>query len=383
MVIAIIAFQDVFKDLGFSDAIISKRLEVDQSNLLFSIQLLLACISYFLLFILVFVFDNMADHKQFILLMCLVFFTNCYVDTFILRFRYNNDYKLLSIRQLLASLISGALGLLFAYKGFGEYALLIGFMAGQFFSMLFLFGFGGKVRLQFDFGAFFMLFKTAKHVVIQRLSGFLVGQADSLIISSQLGLDRLGIYRLSHQITNLIPYSTLALVGQVLFSEFADQAKKNSYASINKSYKIYTVICGIGLFLFSVIFVLYAEKVITTVLGDKWVEMSSLVCIISTGLATGFMCSPNSDLAKILGFESRYTAYTLIRGIISALCVLLSAAYGIKFVVIAWVAVSIFFNIINEVLFNSSQSLIKLMKYKSVLYSLNIIWAVYVMNANI
>jgi len=378
--LAIFYFYDTYKDLGFGDAVIAQRNSQNYTNSLISIQLLTAIVSFTLLLVILLLVMHDSVHWNLafvILIMSVSFFVNAFTDPVIVHLRLTQDYRVLAARQIIAAFIGGASGLLLVNYGFGLYSLPFSFLISNIVSMLLILKLAGTAYepVIVDLSP---LRHTARNVVFQRLSGFLVFHADNMIINSFLGSAALGIYKVSQQLTNLIPNSTLLLANQVFFSEFSLRAKKNDYGYIEKIYTKYCLFSGATLLLFSVFIFYIFDDIIVYILGSQWSGVANIVTLLSCSLATAFMCLPNNDLSKIMGFTRVYTIFSIIRSVITLLAISFAAQFGLKITAIVWVLVAVIANITNEIIFLHLQKRVNLRGVKSWLYCINISWLAFV-----
>jgi O-antigen/teichoic acid export membrane protein len=375
---AVVYLHDVFKDLGLNDAIIATYQSEQEISTLFTIQLITGVLSYLgVVLICVFIPELMGFGSEtvgLLLVTTLVFLINPFIDPILTYFRIKHNYRFIAIRQFILALTSGIVGLVLAYLGFGGYSLAIGFVLGSMLSALYLFNMGGGPKIQLKIESLARLMATGKHLLAQRASGYLVSSGDTFLINAYLGAQSLGLYRMGHQIINLIPNSTFFLANQVLFSEFSSRAKLGEFDYIKKVYRRYAVLSGILLLLFSISVLLFGESIVSLFLGSKWLGIVDVLILLSAGLSTGFMSLPNIDLAKVFGFSHVYTIYGIVRGASTFLAVFVFARFGIEVAVIAWVSVNILSNLVNELIFFAYQRNISCFPIKLLLYLLNITW---------
>lgn len=380
VVIAIVYLYDMVKDLGFTDSIVANFRSNQQVSAQFSVQFITSTVSIALLAAI----HQYAASSQLIdpqitemlLFTLVVIAINPIADSYTTFHRIHQNYQIIANRQLLFGLVSGCSGLLLALNGFGVYALLFGFILGHLLALVYLWYCTRELALRLDLTGFRLLFDSGKHIVVQRLSGYLVSHGDALIIAKFLGPQSLGLYRMAHQLVNILPTATFLYSNQVLFTEFAQRIRTGDFAYVESVYRKYTLLAGLGLLVFSVLVVFFSPFVIELILGPQWLSLPQYVGLLSAGLATSYMSLPNRDLARILGFTHVFTVYSIGRGVFTFCMVFVGAQWGIKEAVLGWLIAGVLANIVSEIIFHGRQSKISLVKIKVPLFAINIAWLV-------
>ncbi|OGA55749.1 MAG: hypothetical protein A3G81_19500 [Betaproteobacteria bacterium RIFCSPLOWO2_12_FULL_65_14] len=282
-------------------------------------------------------------------------------------------YRALGIRQMIIPLASGLVGLVLAYQGYRVYALVAGLLVGQAAGALCVLATGYiALRPAFDWGRARHLVAFSKHIVLQRLFGFLVGHADSLIVGKALGPQALGLYRMGNLLAFLVPSASVPHVQQVTFTELLQDRGADN---VRRRYNAFTNLAGLALLVYSVALYVAAPVAIPALLGEQWRDAVPLMQVFAAVVITGFVTPMNIDLAKILGFIGVYTYFGAARAAATVLAIAWAAQYSVVHAVIAWVVVGFISNLANEVIFYTRQDVVRLTGSKVALTAASWAWA--------
>lgn len=382
VVMAIMGLYDVVKELGLTQAIIVNQGEDNDISLQFTVQLFVGMTLYVLLLISTpFIADFYQNDEYYILLPLTgsLLFINVLADPLITYFLKIQNYRLLALRQMILPFVTGIVGLSFAYWGYGVYALIVSKLTGQ-ITIVALLQWKSPVKLRFYWNSsqFRDLQLLGRQMIIQRFSGFLVNEADSLIIGKKLGSPLLGNYRVSQRFVNIFPSTIFTQIQQVLFTDLAQHKGDTQY--LNRRY--YQFVYGTGIFFitYTILVCLLSPILVPLVLGENWGEMVPILQILSTGLVTGWITGLNNDISRILGFAAAYSYYSVIRSMVTLGGVFWAAHYSLRNVVITWVIISMFANVVNDLLFYTCQKVIKFRIKKYLLIVAAWLWMAFIIN---
>ena len=247
----------------------------------------------------------------------------------------NKSFKEVATGSVVATAISGVIGISLAYLGHGVMSLV--YKSIIFHVVLFLFymlankrNIGRLVNFNFpkDFGSFII------NGMYGQLIGFLMRNLDTLLVGKFLGEVALGLYDVSYKIMRQ-PVSNVAKVFtpviQPLFRSYEMDELYLSYTRIAR-------LMGLVGFGISIPFVVWGDDIFAWVYGEKWLEGAPLFKILSISVffhlllsgAGGVMLAKNYQ-----GILSRSMTYSFISTIG---CILLGVFSG-NLTVVAWLYV--------------------------------------------
>ena len=373
--LAWVAVFEIIKDWGLTHAILVRRGGKSEIALQFTVQIFTALCFYIItLAATPIVADLFAqgDLTVVLPLVGLTVFISAIADPIVTDYLMAQRYRQLSLRQMTTPIASGIVGLLLAHSGYGVYSLVFGLLAGHLAGLLSLVA-GGHVGIGFllDFGLMRKLMPVGKHIVLQRLFGFLVGQADSFIVGRALGSQALGLYRMGNTLAFLLPAASVAQTQQVVFTE---QSAKRDIEQMRTRYNQFTNIAGLALLLYSVAAYFSAPLLVPLLLGEQWREAIPLMQIFAAVVITGFLTPLNLDFAKVLGFFHVYTHFALWRSVATVIALLWASQFSAMHVVITWVVVGFVSNLVNDAIFYMKQKIVPLTGTKIALTCASWVW---------
>lgn len=373
---ALLVFLEMLKDVGLSQSVIVDHGEEDLFSLHFTVQLVM---SLALFAGLLAVSPWMADFISMPLLASILpllsisLLLSSLEMPLVTQFMKENRYRHLCFRQIVPTVAYGLVALVLAYMGHGIFSLVWGRLTGQAVSVVLLVCCHRAPRFLWHSGALVRLLRLARHLLIQQLSGYLVLQADSLVVAKQLGGPNVGAYRMGHQLTVLVPNAIMPQVQQVTFSAMA--ARKNDIDYLGDLYNRFVLLAGIFSLVFAVLVVVTAPWIIPLVMGAQWAGIVPIVQALSLTIPTANIVVLNNDLSKVLGFSHVYSYYSIIRAAVTIGAVFAASFFSLEATVIAWVLVALLSNAANEVLFRIKQDSIPRRRAKVFLFAIAWAWA--------
>lgn len=376
LALAWIAAFDIIKDWGLTHAILVRRGGKPEVAFQLTVQLATATCFYIFTLAATPVAADLFGQGDLVLVLpivALVVFISAIADPIITDCLLAQRYRQLALRQMATPLVSGFIGLLLAHLGYGVFSLVFGLLVGHLAGLLSLVaGRNMDITLLIDRGMVRNLMPIGKHIVLQRLFGFLVGQADSFIVGKALGSQSLGLYRMGNMLAFLLPSASVAQMQQVVFTELST---KRDSEEIRTRYNQFTGVAGTGLLFYSVAAYLSAPLLVPLLLGEQWREAIPLMQVFATVAVTGFLTPLNVDLAKVLGFVNSYTHFALWRSVATVIALLWASRYSTLHVVITWVVVGFMSNFVNDAIFYWKQDIVHLTGTKIVLTCASWLWA--------
>jgi len=369
---AMMALLNLCKDLGLTQAIIVNAENENSRSLQFTVQLFWGTILYLIVFAasrFLGNFFNMPELPSVLKLLGLGLFVAAFEDPLLTFYMKKMNYRLLFFRQLIPSVVFGVTALTLAYMGAGVYALVFGTLVSGITTAAFLIvSSRWKPKIYFVTKEFFRLFRLGKHIMFQRFCGFLVLQADSLIIGKNLGAADVGFYRMGTNLTQLVPNSIMPQIQQVVFTDLS--RRKGDLRYLAKRYYQFVYILGLAALLFSIFLFLFTPLLVPLVLGAKWKCAVFVVQIMATQLPFIPLVLLNSDISKIYGFNHIYSYFSALRAIVTVIGVGIASLISLKITVYAWALIGALSPCANAFLFFKYQNMIHLTKWVFIVFCL-------------
>ncbi len=345
-----ISVASVFIESGFGTALVQKK-EVEEVDLssVFYLSLSVALFLYILLF---FTAPLIASFYQVpliipvfrVLSINLVFGSiNSVQNAIVSR---NLHFKLLFFRSVGGLLISGTIGIIMAYKGYGVWALVGQSVLNQFFITIILwFTLRWRPRLSFSFSRVKEMFSFSWKLLVASLSSTLYRDFRSLVIGKMYQPIMLGYYNRGQQFPSLIVKNIDESIQTVMFPVLASQqddktkVKRMMRRSIlTSSFIVFPLMVGLAVI---------AKPLVLLLLTEKWLPAVPYVRLFCAIYALYPIHSANLQAIKGLGYSGTYLRLNLIRRFSGIVVLLITATFGVYAITLGQVLNGVIASIIN------------------------------------
>lgn len=281
-----INISQVFIDSGLGSALIYKNnLKEDDLQTTFSfnfaISLLFASAVFFLSPLLEGILEmkNLQTYLS-VSIIVLIFNSFIVVPTSILTTKM--EFRSIAITNFTSTFISGTLGAIFAFNGFGVWALIIQLLSKSAIQVFLLFPLCRWIpRFSFNKQSFLDLYKYGVALFGTACITKFTGEGISLFIAKILTPYSLGIFTRANQFASLTGTSLGSIFSTVLFPAFSSVRKETEGFNIlyNKMIKLQGVIIIPIFFLLA----LLSKPIIILLLTEKWIDVIPVLQILCIG----------------------------------------------------------------------------------------------------
>lgn len=355
---------EVFKNFGFSSALIQQKKpnalaysSVFYVNIV--IGILLTIVIYFLAPLVANFYRN--DEVENVLrLLSITFFLSSFniVQTAILNKQF--DFKFLITRRVIAQVSGGVLAIIFAFNGFGVFALVIQQITSSVVGTFLLWRISSwRPDLKFSWVEVQKLLNFSGFVFLSQLFSNIVREVETLLFGKLFSAAFLGFYSRANSLNKLIYNHSVNSLSKVLLPTLSEVQDENE--RFNSIYiKLVNIVSVISLALTGV-FYFSGESIIIVLFGAKWEPSIALFKII---ILKGFtlpisMIIVNTLLAK--GFSKQVFFVGRLREVLYISVMPLAFYYNAEVYLYASVVVSVVAWLINN-MFVSKYLKIKFLK---------------------
>lgn len=294
----------VFIDGGFTNALIQckDRNNKDYSTVFF-INLFVSLAIYIILYLTARYISKFYDQPlltNIIRVYCstLVIYSLVAVNKTILTIRL--DYKTQTKISIISAILSGITGIIFAFCGYGVWALVIQAVVMSALNVIFSFYF---VRwfpsLLFSLSSFRKLFRFGSKLLVAQIIGSIYQNIYNLVIGKKFSSASLGFYTRAESFTNLVTSNISVILTRVSFpllSEFQDDD-----STLIRVYSKYMCISAFIMFPLSMFLCGSAKPIILLLLGSKWADCIVLLQILCLSTIWQGVVSINLNLLNVKG----------------------------------------------------------------------------------
>jgi PST family polysaccharide transporter len=329
MATVFINFGMIFSEMGISSALIQKQDTSDRHyNSAFWLNIVVG-IALTLIFISVSPLIAWFYKKPELRVILTVISINYFISSFVIIqqtiLTKEMDFKSLAIRDIIAIILSGAIGIFMAFHGFGVWSLVFQSITFTLLDAILLW-FLSPWRPKYEFikSDITDIFNFSANLTGFNILNYFARNIDQLLIGKILGAQALGYYSLAYKLM-LYPLQNISMViGKVMFPAFSkiqDDLKKvrNVYLKMVKAISLVTFPMMLGLFG-------VAAEFVNAFFGSRWLP---IVILLRIFCICGMVQSIGTTIGNILLSQGR-AELQLKMQIAGTFIVLVSVLIGLK-----------------------------------------------------
>ncbi|AVF35761.1 lipopolysaccharide biosynthesis protein [Rahnella sikkimica] len=351
MVAVFLVLSDVIINGGFSQALIQKkdRSETDYSTV-FYINLALSVVIYVLLYysapeIAGFYKDNRLIEVIRLISISIVIKSLSVVQ--IAKLSIELNFRLKTLVNFWAVLVSGVLAIYLAYAGYGVLALVYQAISYSAIVTILMFIVSKwRPKLVFSFSRTKELFNFGSKVFLASLTGVLSDNSYSILIGRLFSSKEVGFYAQGRNLPDLLSVNLFNVLQGVLFPVMA--AAQDDRPRLMQIYKksldmtaFIVLPCMVGL-------VVIAEPFVRVFLTEKWLPSVYVIQWLALSRMIIPLGAINANLLNAIGRSDLYLKIDLIKLPLTVLGLIISAPFGMEAMVISNFVISILYFFINS-----------------------------------
>lgn len=284
--LVVVNFGVLLKDQGISKALIQKeKLNDELINAAFWFGMYLSFFIMIVTFVASFKIAQFYDDDRLILILsiiALIFPLNSLSAVHIALLERVSKFKLLSLIETLAVLVSFSVALAFAITGWGVYSLVFQSLSYScLLTTLILFKSDVSIKINsaFRLQPIKSLFNFSSYLFIFNFLNYSSRNADNILIGKYMSVTSLGSYSLAYRIMQFPLASVSFVISRALLPVLSKQQKdvitiKNTYLDCMFMVLIVVAPCMFFLSIFSV-------EVITNFIGQEWAQSGEILSILA------------------------------------------------------------------------------------------------------
>ncbi|MFA5499529.1 MAG: MOP flippase family protein [Candidatus Omnitrophota bacterium] len=256
------------------------------------------------------------------------------------------DFKSLAIRDIIAIVLSGGIGIYMAFHGFGVWSLVIQSVTFTLFNAILLWALSSwRPKYQFAKSDIKDIFGFSANLTGFNIINYFARNIDQLLIGKFLGAQALGYYSLAYKLM-LYPLQNIAwVISKVMFPAFSKI--QDSLEKVRRTYL--KTVKAIALIAFPVMLGLFAvaPEFVNVVFGNKWSEAIPTIRILCI---CGLFQSIGTTVGMIylsMGRAGLQLKLQFLGTILVIVCVLIGMRWGINGVALFYTLQSVIWIIIN------------------------------------
>lgn len=325
-------------DSGFSNALIRKKEVTDEDyNTMFTTNMAISIVLYVLLFIsapLVSNFFHRIELTALVRVTGLILFLNALSITQVTILTKNIDFKTKTKASLVSAIISGVIGIVMAFMGYGVWSLVAQQLSKQLLYTLCLWVLN-KWWPKFTFynDSFKYMWGFGWKLLASGILNNVWNQLYQVVIGRCYTSSTLGHYTRANECASIFSSNLTTIVQRVTFpvlSELQDDKKKLlvSYRKLIKVSMFVTVICMFALGAM-------AEPMIYSLIGSQWHQAATFLPFICITMSLYPLHAINLNMLQVQGRSDLFLYLEIVKKIIILIPIFIGAFVGVYWMLCA------------------------------------------------
>lgn len=251
------------------------------------------------------------------------------------------DFRRQALVSLISVIISGVIGIYFAYKGYGVWALVIQTLLNNFICTFFLWLFTPHIALNsFSILSFKQLFGFGSKLLLAGLLDSIYMNLYTLVIGKRYDSTALGYYNRTSTIAQFPSNNLAKIVNRALFPIFCQYQKdlKALYSMYNKAVQL-TTFC---VFPLMTVLLCYSDSLIYILLGDQWMQSAPILKILCLAYIANPIMILMVEVINVCGRSDLALKGEYMKKMVSFILLFSTMAFGINVMCFGLVIYSIF-----------------------------------------
>lgn len=331
-------------DSGFSNALIRKKEVTDEDyNTMFITNMVISIVLYVLLFIcapLVSDFFHREELAALVRATGLVLFFNALSITQVTILTKKIDFKTKTKASFVSAIISGGIGIVMAYMGYGVWALVAQQLSKQLFYTICLW-FLNKWWPKFTFykDSFKYMWGFGWKLLASGILNNVWNQLYQVVIGRCYTSATLGHYTRANEYASIFSSNLTTIVQRVSFpalAEIQDDKERlvQGYRKVIKITMFVTAVCMISLGAIS-------EPIVYTLIGTKWHEAATYLPLICISMSLYPLHAINLNILQVLERSDIFLYLEILKKFIGLLPIAIGVFCGIYYMLLASIFVSV------------------------------------------
>lgn len=327
-----LAIAQVFVDSGFLNALIQKkdRTETDFSTV-FYFNIFISLVFYLLLYVsapYIASFYKEPDLSPVTRWIGLNIIIAGFSIVQRAKLTINVDFKRQAKASLTAVLISGIIGIVLAYKGWGVWALVIQTLSNNLLNTLLLWIFTKWIpKWEFSRESFNTLFSFGSKLLLSGLLHTIYMNLYSLVIGRQYSSMEVGFYNRAYQFANFPSINIVGIIGRVTFPIQCGMQDDNERLKIF-FLKYLRMSCFI-IFPLMIIVAVLSKSLILLLLTEKWLPAAELLSILCFAYMWYPVMVVNNQILNVKGRSDYFLYAEILKKIIAITILFITLPFGV------------------------------------------------------
>lgn len=250
------------------------------------------------------------------------------------------DFKMQSKISLIVAIISGCVGIYFAYTGLGVWALVIQMLSAAVVNVMVSYYYVKWFpHLLFSWGSFHRLFRFGSKLLAATIISSIYSNLYTLIIGKRFSASSLGYYTRADQFAQFAGTNISGILTRVCFPVLSSIQDDDNRLLL--AYRKYIQVTAFIMFPIILLLCGVAEPLVLVLLGKKWSDSIPLLQILSLAYLFNGIVLINLNLLYVKGRSDLVLRLEFIKKSIAFTILIISMFFGVKVICIGMVVYSL------------------------------------------
>ena len=344
MLVIFLAVAQSLIDSGFSQALIRKQDRTDTDNsTVFFFNIAVSIGLYILLYTVapfVAAFYDESQLSELMRVLCIVIIINSFSVVQRALFTAALDFRTQAKASFASAVVSGAIGIYLAVKGFGVWTLVWQQICGSILSTVLLWLFSSwRPTFQYSWESFKRMFSFGSKLLASGLIDTIYNNSYMIVIGKIFNAASLGQYSRADQFVRLPSQNILGIIFSVVYPVLCsiqndEDRLRNAYRMILRSsaFVVFPMLCGLAAL---------SRPLVVLLIGDKWSVAAALILPLCFGTMWYPIHALNLSLLQVKGRSDLFLRLEIIKKSIGVAILVLSVPFGLMFMCYATIATSL------------------------------------------
>ena len=327
-----LSVSQTFIDCGFSNALIrQKETTAKDYGTAFIINFAISLFAFVILFVaapFVASFYNMPDLQPVMRLISVTLIVNALFTVHKVRLTRNVDFKMQSKASLCAALVSGGLGIILAFEGFGVWSLVYQAICNSVLNLVLM-----TILLRwfpkpvFSKESFRSLFGFGSKLLVASVISSVYSNLYNIVIGKWYSASNLGYYTRADHLGAFPSQNVAGILSRVTYpilSQLQDEPER-----LRDIYIKYLQMSCFVVFPLMMGLAALAHPLVLLLLGEKWLPSVVLLQILCFGLMLDPVCNINLNLLYVKGRSDLVLKLEIVKKTIAVAILAVSLPFGL------------------------------------------------------
>lgn len=350
MIAIFLAIPDVLVNSGFGAALIQKKSASNTDfSTVFYFNIIVGIIVYIILYLSAPLIANFFNEPQLVLITRVVGLT-IIINSFALIQRTiltkNLNFKVQTKISLIAIIPSGVIGILFAYNGYGVWAIVFQSLSNRIFATSFFWILNTwRPKLVFKFQSLKSMFAFGSNLLIAGLFHTVFSRVYTVVIGKFYNAESLGNYSRAKQFVTMPAESITSILERIAFPVFS--TLQNDIDKLLIGFRKFVKIAAFINFPIMLGLMVVSEPLVRLILTDKWIQIVPYIQVICIRGLIAPLHTLSLSILKAKGDSRIFLRIDITKHIISTIVLFVVYRWGIMAIIYSNVALAYLFYYLN------------------------------------